>query len=308
LTIHRIFNQHASALQSPASYFNVSTIDRAKCLFVGAHVFQSQAPFHYMHDFYPPRESDGFMIKSVQAVCLLYLANDSGRAEITRMARLKYSEALAETREALGRKDTVKRKEALLTVLLMDCFEKLSRDEPAHTTWSIEPTADAPSHGQEDPARNDIQAESRHLVGALALCKLRGPSQFQDPTSIAIFHHLSCNLLHSCTERKAIIPADYMQLRAEAANFIPANHQKWRAEALVINFMDFRSTLQTGIICEEDANETMKRLEKEYAELCKVFPHAKNHVQRRNELCSFRGLMDGLFEECDAMMLRRDTN
>lgn len=315
MTIHRIFNAQTSHIQSPSTVSpNISIVDRAKCLFVSNQVFGPQPTFHYMKNFFPPRESDTFLINSVRAVALAYLANDTGRPDIMRTARLTYSKALIETSQALGRKDGPTRKEALIAVLLMDLFERLSRDEPA-TTQLIEAAPNTVSH--EDIQVKDTEAEFKHLAGAMAICKLRGPSQFEDSTGIALFHHFSCNILHYCIERKAVIPADYMELRNEAAPLMPADDQKWRAENFLIDLLEIRNSIRTGHICDEDIIGALKGLKEEYLELCRFFPHTlveanthedparQNPMQKRNNLYHLRGLMDDIFEECDAMTQER---
>lgn len=319
LTIHRIFNAQTSHIQSPSAVSpNISLVDRAKCFFVSNQVFGPQPTFHYMKNFFPPRESDAFLINSVRAVALAYLANDTGRLDIMLTARLKYSKALLETREALGRKVGATRNEALIAVLLMDMFERLSRDEPAQS--QLHEAAPEASTTQVIHIQADTDTEFKHLAGAMAICKLRGPSQFEDSTSIPLFHHLSCNILHYCIERGVVIPEDYLQLRAEAAPLILADDERWRAENLLIDFLDFRNLARTDNTCNEDADRTMNGLKEEYLELCRVFPRTPveanthqdpahgNPMQKRNNLCYLRGLMDDIFEECDAMLRKRRTN
>lgn len=318
--MYRVLNQQCLQSQSPACYPNISTTERAKNLFLSTYVFRSHSIFHYLKEFEP--KDDEFFIKSAQSVSLAYLANDSGRAEIMRKARMMYSEALVEMRKVLGKKDQVIRQEALATVLLMDSFEKLNRDVSAHTDQLIEPTdsiAESSSReNQEHPIGPYVESESRHMVGALALCKLRGPSQFEDPLSVSLFHHMSCNILHSCMIQKVAIPVDYLQLRAEAAPLIQADDQKWRAENLLIDLLDFRNAVAMLSNNDECTTEEWKRLEKEYIALCKMFPHAKiefastnqnaerqNPLQGRNHLCHLRGTMDDLYEECEGLVLNR---
>lgn len=216
-----------------------------------------------------------------------------------RKARLKYSEGLVAMGKALGRKSQATRKEVLASVLLMDCFERLSQDDAssAEIIDERETTGDA-----------EVEAGYRHLTGAVALCKLRGPSQFDDPLNVAMFHQMSFNILFSCVQRGSTIPADYLQVRAEAAAVIPPTDAKWRAENLLLDFLDFRTRLQPLNVSTDEISASVQRLEKEYKELCKIFHRAKYELavvsmipgcesptQRRNNLNTIREIMDIMF-------------
>ncbi|KUJ11663.1 uncharacterized protein LY89DRAFT_739086 [Mollisia scopiformis] len=283
ITIHRVFAQQTAHIQLPTAVPNISVLDRAKCLFVSTHVFGSHPSFYYMKEFFPPRESDDFLIKTVQAVCLAYLANETGRGDVMCRARVRYSEGLVAMGRALGRRGQAGRREVIATVLLMDCFERLSQLEG--------------------------DGDSRHLDGAVALCKVRGKAQFEDPVSVALFHHLSCNVLASCLSRGTEILGEYMQLRAEVAGVMLPTDSKWRAENLILDFMALRMRLRSS---DEEGDELWEGLKKEYRELCKVFSRVRDDevmvspAQKRNILCSLREMMDGLFGECDELMKRRE--
>ncbi|KAE8446621.1 hypothetical protein EG329_011814 [Mollisiaceae sp. DMI_Dod_QoI] len=323
VTIHRVFNQQMSSHQSHFYLPNIDIIDKAKCLFVSTHVFGEHPSFPYLKNFFPPKLSDDFLINSVQAVSLLYLGNHAGSYEVVCKARMKYSAALVAMGKALGKQGQATRKEVLVTVLLMDCFEKLSKDEPKPIAQSsaapnrVTSPPNEKTSQYKDRSDAEVEGESKHLVGALALCKLRGLAQFNDPVSVAMFHHLSRNILSSCLKRGVTLPADYIQFRTQVSASIPASDEKWRAENLLIDFIDFKSKLETRNIDHEEAQMTMEGLQREYRELCTVFmpetekgPNSKNPtsespIQGRNNFCSVRELMDGIFEDCHGMMLKR---
>ncbi|CZR60099.1 uncharacterized protein PAC_09994 [Phialocephala subalpina] len=328
--MHRVFTQQTSYFINQSPYaLSISTLDRAKCLFISTHVFGSHPSFHYLKAFFPPKESDDFLIHGVQSVCLAYLWNHTGDYEVMCKARMKYSQALQATGKVLGKKGQAERKEALVAVLLMDCFERLTRDGPHQNKSSFKPLnspTDAPEETTDKhEKRNDAAAaaELKHLVGGIALCKLRGPSQFEDPVSISLFHHLSCNILVSCLYRRVPLPMEYVQLRAQASTFIAPHDANWRAEKLLINFMDFRNWLEVRDV-HTDAEEALARsktLEKEYRALCKIFlplpdeqlvetnkPTAANPRKGRNNFCSVREAMDIMFRLCSEMVQRNSTH
>lgn len=253
-----------------------------------------------MREFFPPKPSDDFLINAVQAVCLAYFANDVGDLDVMKKALLKYGEALVAMVKALGRKGQAARKEAMATVLFMDCFEKLVKDEPGRNGLS---------------SGGDInEKEPRHLVGAIALCKFRGPAQFEDPLAVSLFHHLSCNIISSCLERGVAIPVDYMQLRVQAAAFMSDEDAKWKAENLLIDFIDLKGKLQSHEIDEEEADGMLQRLKGEYEKICEMFPRmdekksqdvvVENPWKERNNLASVKDVIDEVFRDGDRIMSR----
>lgn len=328
--MHRVFIQQTTnfANQTPYS-LSISTLDQAKSLFISNHVFGSHPSFHYLKEFYPPKESDAFLIHGVQSVCLAYLGNHTGDYEVMCKARLKYSDALVSMGKALGRKGQAERKETLAAVLLMDCFEKLTRDGPHGNVPPSKPvnrvTGSSNGATAQDEMRSDgkTDVELKHLIGGVALCRIRGPSQFEDPVSIALFHHLSCNIFASCLHRGVPLPNDYIQLRAQASAFIPSHDPNWRGENLLIGFMEFRNLLQTRDkdFNEEEALARIKTLEKEYKALCKIFPPmleeqrvetnkptAESPRKGRNNFCSIREAMDIMFRLCNDMVQKQTSH
>jgi hypothetical protein len=141
-------------------------------------VFGSHPSFFYLKEFFPPRESDDFLISGVQAVCLAYLGNETGSYEVMCKARMKYGGALISMGKALGRRGQAVRREVLVMVLLMDCFEKLSKEEPhcivSSSTLRDEATGFTYERTNQHEYRSDAEtdADPKHLVAAIALCKL----------------------------------------------------------------------------------------------------------------------------------------
>jgi hypothetical protein len=108
-----------------------------------------------------------------------------------------YSVALAITKKALCCPQKVTDDRTLIAVMLLALFEKKTK-------------------GYQDWDDDKIQAEKRHIDGAIAIAKLRGSAQFDNPISRSVFASLDSIVVTSCKERGCDVPTDFRELQAQA--------------------------------------------------------------------------------------------
>ncbi len=83
----------------------------------------------------------------------------------------------------------------LLTSLLLDLFEKITDSKPRHNnSWTS------------------------HVIGALALVRLRGLEQFQDPSEFPVLVRLSNHCMISCVTSGSIVPDELISIREYIKN------------------------------------------------------------------------------------------
>jgi hypothetical protein len=111
---------------------------------------------------------------SIDAVSLAYLSHQTSSDVALMTATEKYVLALRMTNRALQSPEFATKDTTLLSALLLDLFEKITNTSSRHTKSWV-----------------------GHVNGALALVKLRGLENFQDPSSLRIMERLSNNLLIS---------------------------------------------------------------------------------------------------------------
>jgi hypothetical protein len=137
----------------------------------------------------------------------------------------------------------------LLTVLLLDLFENLTRDE---TSSPISAT--------------------KHLDGALALLKFRGNKQFEDPVSMSMFTHLSSVLIPSYLERGTPLPKAFLRLRHQASRFACTDDPEWRLADLMVQLAALRNASYEGEAESTRALATVQYLDLELLDISKAMP------------------------------------
>jgi Fungal specific transcription factor domain len=229
-----------------------SVEDRAKNIFVARYVFGDSPPLDWVKPFYPSAGEDPFFRHTFRAVSLAYLSNETGSSAVQQKARNAYCTALALTNSALHSQDTAKKNTILLTVLLLDLFENLTRDVTTSST-----------------------SATKHLDGALALIKFRGNKQFEDPVSLAMFLHLSSILIPSYLERGIPIPKAFVRFRHQAARFACTDDPDWRLSDLMIQMAALQAASHDSDAQKTQALATAQYLDLELLDVGKAMPRPK---------------------------------
>ncbi|KAH8646966.1 hypothetical protein BGZ60DRAFT_231118 [Tricladium varicosporioides] len=235
---------------------SVALEHRAKRLFIGHHVFGYDTPIapvlSYMKMFYPlDLAAERHVIASLRAVSFAYLACNLADSRILWRARQLYSFALRYTNDALKQLKTVKDNTTLLTVLLLDLFEKITDGA-----------------GTERDNIYVTEKEGKHLEGALAIVKLRGKEQFSDPVSLRMFIHLSSNILSRSLRRNVDVPEDLISLNRHAEKFINITSLEWRISNLMLSLADLKAHIRKGGTTKSNILQTLTEMVNECSRIC----------------------------------------
>jgi hypothetical protein len=214
-------------------------------------VFGDSPPLDWVKPFYPSAGADLFFRHTFKAVSLAYLSNEVGSPAVQEKARTAYCTALSLTNKALHSQDTAKKDTVLLTVLLLDLFENLTRDETS------------------------AASATKHLDGALALIKFRGNKQFEDPVSMSMFTHLSTSLIPSYLSRGLPIPKSFLRLRHQASRFACTDDPSWRLSNLMIQLATLQTSSHDTPAKKTQALATAQYLDLEFLDISKAMPRPK---------------------------------
>jgi len=237
-------------------------------MFVARYVFGDNPPLDWVKPFYPSARADLFFRHAFKAASLAYLSNEVGSSAVQQKARTAYCSALSVTNQALHSQDTAKKDTILLTVLLLDLFENIIRDEAS----SLSPA-------------------SKHLEGALALFKFRGNKQFEDPVSVSMFTHLSAILIPSYLSRGIPIPKTFLRLRQQASRFACTDDPAWRLLNLMIQLATLQTVTHDNVAKKTQALATAQYLDLEFLDISNAMPRPKTlEMISTEELMSSRDI------------------
>ncbi|KAE9374280.1 hypothetical protein N431DRAFT_371748 [Stipitochalara longipes BDJ] len=223
--------------------------DRAKQIFVARYVFGDSPPLDWVKPFYPSAGADLYFRHTFKAVSLAYLSNEVRSPAVQQKARTAYCSALSLVNKALHSQDTAKKDTILLTVLLLDLFENLTRDETSSP-----------------------DSATKHLDGALALVKFRGNKQFEDPVSMSMFAHLNTILIPSYLARGLAIPKAFLRLRHQASRFACTDGPAWRFSNLMIQLASLQNSSYDTLAKKTQALATAQYLDLEFLDISKAMP------------------------------------
>ena len=224
---------------------SVSTCTQAKDVFFYNYVVGSSKPFDFLQSLYSPTSKDDHLSRSVDAVALAYLNYQRRSLDTQVEARQQYIMALRLTGAALQTPDLAKKDSTVLTILLLDLYEKITNTNPEYDgAWAA------------------------HLQGALTLVKLRGNHQFNDPNILRMLVRLSTNLLISCVASNRPIPEELVALRSTiAAHFVLPPDPKWRESDLIIELVRLRQQLKEGDLSDEEVISSLLELDSKFLAL-----------------------------------------
>jgi hypothetical protein len=201
-----------------------------------------------MEHFWLDRPHHEHLAVGVGAVSLAFLSFELRSYEILHRARRRYSSALRLTNSALQCPQIAKHNATLLTVLLLDLYEKLTQE-----------------------LLGNPLAHSKHLDGALVLLQLSGASQFNDDIRLRLFRQLSMSILLRCLRRGDDIPSDLLLLRQS----INAADQDGQLEGLMTRFVILQNGVRKGEWLERGMDAEVKDIDDELVILCSRPPKWK---------------------------------
>lgn len=219
--------------------------DRARGFFFSHYVLGKTKTFDYIQDF--PPETDSRLCASLAAVSLAHFSSKANSPEVMDLARMRYVSALQRTNEALQTGSLATNDATLLSILLLDLFEKITKRTP--------PTF-----------------ETQHINGALALAKLRGAKQFNNPVGLRLFLQLSSTVLIACIQRDIPVPADLLDLQAESRKYTNFMEPKARLSQVLIRFIDLRVAIKDRRLLSSNVVVIAKDLDADLELILRTMP------------------------------------
>ncbi|EPE33566.1 Zn2/Cys6 DNA-binding protein [Glarea lozoyensis ATCC 20868] len=239
---------HCPALSDPLE-------TRASCYFRATFVVGQSRSFKYLESYYQQGVMSSHLSLSIQAVGLACLSKAVRSTKLEIHARRIYVLALNSINAALASPVVSRHDTTMSAVLLLDEFERLI-----------------------PPTNRSSSAWSRHLEGAAALMKVRGPKQYETQIGLEMFAQMSSHFFVTCMEHEISLPEDFLSLRSFAANFVDTEDLVWRLTDITIPYIAFRAAVRNGDLYDSSAIiSTAARLDGEMATLLNDLPPGWEH-------------------------------
>jgi hypothetical protein len=220
----------------------IPTRSHARDLFYYNYVFGSLKPFEFLQSCYSPTPKDDHLTASMDAVALAYLNYQRHTPNVQTEARQHYITALRLMNKALQDPELAKKDSTILAILLLDLYQKVTNKEPHYEgAWAA------------------------HLQGALALVKMRGDEQFNDPMVIRILLRVSTNQIISCIATHRPVPEDIVALRDTiAAHISNPSQSKLEESDLMIEYARLRYKIENARLSEKEAVLSLRELDERF--------------------------------------------
>ena len=247
--------RRASAAGTTVQSLDLSLCHQAKEIFYQNYVVGETKGYNFMGQYYSAAGQDEHLIRSIDAVSLAYLnyqmRSESAQAE----ARLQYVHALKLTGKALQSPELATKDSTMISILLLDLYEKITNKEPQRDgAWVA------------------------HLIGALSLVQLRGDEQFRRPDGLRMLARLSTNILISCVASGRAVPEAVIGLLAAITSpFAKPSGPKWREVELMVEFARLKSQLKHNLLSDDEIVGTAMDLDTQFLTLSRQLPPSWQH-------------------------------
>ncbi|KAJ5624777.1 hypothetical protein N7510_001086 [Penicillium lagena] len=166
-----------------------------------------------------------YLLSSLDAVSLAYLAHLQHSPSILGRARSQYSTALRLMNKALLPSSGAASKHSMLTgTMLLDLFEKITHSGPSK-----------------------VEFWRSHIDGSLALIQALGLDYFRDYPSLRILSRLVTNCIISCVTSATAVPQQLIEVRAHLTRQMNLEDPKWKHATIMIEYAAFREALQKSV-------------------------------------------------------------
>jgi hypothetical protein len=218
---------------------------QAKDLFYYNYVVGTLKPFDFLQYLYFSTSEDGHLTASMDAVALAYFNYQRRASNAQIEARQHYITALRLMNKAIRDPELAKKDSTMIAILLLDLYEKITNKEPhCEGAWTS------------------------HLQGALALAKMRGDEQFDDPTTLRILLRLSTNEIINCVVSHRPVQQEIVALRVNIAHRIGNLADAKSTESdLMIEFAKLRYEIENRGLPDDKALCSLKALDNKFLEL-----------------------------------------
>ena len=193
-----------------------------------AHYVASRC-WEFLYPYRHPTDSPKHLTLSIEAVSLAYLWHQVYSDAALATAREKYITALRLTNKSLRSPNEATKATTLMASLLLDLFEKIT-----------------------DNASRGNQLGASHVNGALALVKLRGLEQFQDPSEFSIFVRLSTHYIRGCVTSGSPVPDILNTIQAFIGRRIDVQDPGLRLPNLMVQYANLCSCVRMNTLSSND--------------------------------------------------------
>lgn len=214
----------------------------ARDLFYYNYVFGDLKPFEFLQSLYSPSSKDDHLTASMDATALAYLNYQQFSPKLQIEAREHYVTALRLLCKVLQNPVSIKKDSTILSILLLDLYEKVTNREPSYEgAWAA------------------------HLQGALTLVKMRGNEQFDDPTHLLILLRVSINHIISCIASHRSVPKDVLSLRDDIASRIGGpRYSKTKESDLMVEYARLRNDIEKGHLGPKESIPLIRDLDSRF--------------------------------------------
>jgi Fungal specific transcription factor domain len=216
-----------------------AVLEQAKAVFFDRYVNGSSKTYDYLSSLSPESDLKSCLSTALDASSLAYFSIQSSSAGILGKAREKYALALRHISEALQSRDLAVNDTILVSVLLLDLFEKLTRTYRSTKSWT------------------------QHMNGAIELAKLRGNAQFLTALGLRLFLQLNSTILIGCMQHEVQVPTDLIALRLEASKYVDPRDPKWKFSEIVVRYSDLRVRIRENQLPRRELLDIATQLDAE---------------------------------------------
>ena len=191
--------------------------------------YVSSKCWDFLKPYYHPSDSPEHLKLAIEAVSLAYLWHQVYSDAALANAREKYISALRMTNKTLKSSKEASKATTLMASLLLDLFEKITDLEP-----------------------RDNKSWTSHVNGALALVKLRGLEQFQNPSEFNILVRLSTHYIVGCVASGSQVPDILNAIQAYIGKRLNVQDPMLRLSNLMIQYANLHSEIRRVILSYDE--------------------------------------------------------
>jgi hypothetical protein len=247
--------RRTSAARPTVQSLDLSLCHQAKEIFYQNYVIGETKGYSFMRQYYSPAAKDEHLIKSISAVSLAYLHYQKHSESAQAEARLLYVDALKLTGKALQSPELATKDSTMVSILLLDLYEKITSREPQYDgAWAA------------------------HIKGALSLVQLRGDEQYRNPDGLRMLVRLSTNILISCVASDRAVPEEVVALRAAATSpFTKPSDPKWGESELMVEYARLKSQVKHNLLSDDEIVRAGMDLDTQFLTLSQQVPSSWQH-------------------------------
>ncbi|KAI9736341.1 MAG: hypothetical protein M1834_001227 [Cirrosporium novae-zelandiae] len=202
---------------------------QARDAFFSYYVTNTSRCWVFLKRYYHPMDSPDHLTLAIEAVSLAYFWHQVYSDAALATAREKYILALRMTNKTLKYPKEATKYTTLLASLLLDLFEKITDSKPRNNKSWIS-----------------------HVNGALALVRLRGLDQFQDPSEFPVLVRLSNHYMISCVASGSPVPDELIAVRNYVGKILNVQDYTLQISDVMVQYANLRSGIRRGILSNDE--------------------------------------------------------